>query len=87
MSGTLAKGHECSWIVVHIIGIKAMRVIVLRIGKVVGIAMQTKERNQYACALFYGIVQVRYQKVLSALSIEKGQTRIFTDSFCLNREG
>lgn len=86
MSGTLAKGHISGLVVIHVVGIKAMGIVIIGIGEVVGIAMNAKEGDQDRRVLLDGVGGTRHGKVLSALAIQEGQAGIFSYGFCSKRD-
>lgn len=69
-------------VVVHVVGIKAMGIVIIGIGEVVGIAMNAKEGDQNGRVLLDGVVGTRHGEVLSALAIQEGQAGIFAYGFC-----
>lgn len=86
MSGTLAKGHVRGLVVVLVVCIKAMGIVIIGIGEVVGVAMNAKEGNQNGRVLLDGVVGAGHGEVLSALAIQERQAGIFAYGFCSARD-
>lgn len=60
-------------VVVHVVGIKAMGIVIIGIGEVVGIAMNAKEGDQNGRVLLDGVVGTRHGEVLSDWRFRKGR--------------